>query len=240
VAAQDAEILPIRRPVKRKDLLGIEVCNLPPRTAVKGLTNENDDLLDGSRHGTSRQIAVSEWIASVPDHPGRTAGLVPRDAPRDRARPHFASAAENHANATRQVGADRRRIENPNSPAAELNLGFRLLNPQRKERSCFACKVCVEGSGEPRAGRRHQNLPPARYNVARRQLDPMQWPRLGLNPPPSVEANLSSRCLPNPTIPAEISNKLRKTSIRFTEADRKLLAKLQSLTGLRHPHARKA
>jgi hypothetical protein len=87
VAAQDAEILPIRRPVKRKDLLGIEVCNLPPRTAVKGLTNENDDLLDGSRHGTSRQIAVSEWIASVPDHPGRTSGLVPRDAPRDRARP---------------------------------------------------------------------------------------------------------------------------------------------------------
>jgi hypothetical protein len=38
---------------------------------------------------------------------------------------------------------------------------------------------------------------------------------------------------PDPTIPAGISNKLRKTSIHFPEADRKLLAKLQSLTGLR-------
>ena len=64
-------------------------------------------------------------------------------------------------------------------------------------------QMCVEGSGEPRAGRRHQNLPPARFNVARRQLDPMQSGRgRALNPPPSAEANLSSRCLPNPTIPA--------------------------------------
>jgi hypothetical protein len=64
-------------------------------------------------------------------------------------------------------------------------------------------QMCVEGSGEPRAGRRHQNLPPARFNMARRQLDPMQSGRgRALNPPPSAEANLSSRCLPNPTIPA--------------------------------------
>src|SRR5579864_5689345 len=42
VAAQDAKLLAIRRPVKREDLLGVEVCNLMARTTVDGL---NPDVI---------------------------------------------------------------------------------------------------------------------------------------------------------------------------------------------------
>ena len=44
----------------------------------------------------------------------------------------------------------------------------------------------------------------------------------------------ANRAEPDPIIPAEISNKLRrKTSLYLTEADKKVLAKLMQLTGLR-------
>jgi hypothetical protein len=137
----------------------------PNPTIPAGISNKlrkTKHSLHGRGPQTSRQIVVLDRIAPVPTTPHGTPGLVPRD----RAHPRLASAAaENHANAARQDRANRRRIENPNPPAAELNLGFRVV--KTKNAWC-------------RATMRHT------------QNAQKSW---GLNPPPSAEANFSSRCL---------------------------------------------
>jgi hypothetical protein len=57
--------------------------------------------------------------------------------------------------------------------------------------------------------------------------------RQRITEPVKVAAEGGKMAEPDPTIPAEISNKFRrKTTVYSTKADKEVLAKLQSLTGL--------